>query len=257
MLYHCGLLFEIWTLIICMHRMHNKKVRIDFWTINFSFISMIILEIIYFFDFNNITSMVIYLTMMGYSFARFRENFSQAVITVILTIVIIATVQFVSAFVVNLSCISNVETRFFIINFNTMLITFCMTRGMWMHKLSTAVRTFDHFIILGLLIIVMIVFAMLMESKMRGQMHWMFYVFVIPAIVLVLGLIVKWYMVIKERDCLKGELTVAKGENGKYDDLLLSIRMKEHNFKNHIAALFASVYKGILHKTTKYGLPTY
>ena len=55
---------------------------------------------------------------------------------------------------------------------------------------------------------------------MRGQMHWMFYVFVIPAIVLVLGLIVKWYMVIKERDCLKGELTVAKGENGKYDDLL-------------------------------------
>jgi two-component system sensor histidine kinase AgrC len=31
---------------------------------------MIILEIIYFFDFNNITSMVIYLTMMGYSFAR-------------------------------------------------------------------------------------------------------------------------------------------------------------------------------------------
>lgn len=112
MLYHCGLLFEIWTLIICMHRMHNEKVRIDFWTINFSFVSMIILEIIYFFDFNNITSMVIYLTMMGYSFARFRENFSQAVITVILTIVIIATVQFVSAFVVNLSCISNVETRF-------------------------------------------------------------------------------------------------------------------------------------------------
>lgn len=49
MLYHCGLLFEIWTLIICMHRMHNEKVRIDFWTINFSFISMIILEIIYFF----------------------------------------------------------------------------------------------------------------------------------------------------------------------------------------------------------------
>ena len=73
-------------------------------------------------------------------------------------------------------------------------------------------------------------------------MHWMFYVFVIPAIVLVLGLIVKWYMVIKERDCLKGELTVAKGENGKYDDLLLSIRMKEHNFKNHIAALFALSY---------------
>ena len=30
MLYHCGLLFEIWTLIICMHRMHNEKVRIDF-----------------------------------------------------------------------------------------------------------------------------------------------------------------------------------------------------------------------------------
>lgn len=242
MLYHCGLLFEIWTLIICMHRMHNEKVRIDFWTINFSFVSMIILEIIYFFDFNNITSMVIYLTMIGYSFARFRENFSQAVITVILTIVIIATVQFVNAFVVNLSCISNVETRFFIINFITMLITFCVTRGLWMHKLLIAVRTLDHFIILSLVIIVMIVFAMLMESKMRGQMHWMFYVFVIPAIVLVLGLIVKWYMVIKERDCLKGELTVAKGENGKYDDLLLSIRMKEHNFKNHIAALFALSY---------------
>ena len=205
MLYHCGLLFEIWTLIICMHRMHNEKVRIDFWTINFSFVSMIILEIIYFFDFNNITSMVIYLTMMGYSFARFRENFSQAVITVILTIVIIATVQFVSAFVVNLSCISNVETRFFIINFITMLITFCVTRGLWMHKLLIAVRTLDHFIILSLVIIVMIVFAMLMESKMRGQMHWMFYAFVIPAIVLVLGLIVKWYMVKKERDCLKGD----------------------------------------------------
>lgn len=155
---------------------------------------------------------------------------------------IIATVQFVSAFVVNLSCISNVETRFFIINFNTMLITFCMTRGMWMHKLLTAVRTFDHFIILGLLIIVMIVFAMLMESKMRGQMHWMFYVFVIPAIVLVFGMIVKWYKVIKERDYLKGELTVARDENSKYDDLLLSVRMKEHNFKNHIAALFALSY---------------
>ncbi len=35
---------------------------------------------------------------------------------------------------------------------------------------------------------------------------------------------------------------MAKGENGKYDDLLLSIRMKEHNFKNHIAALFALSY---------------
>lgn len=26
MLYHCGLLFEIWTLIICMHRMHNTLI---------------------------------------------------------------------------------------------------------------------------------------------------------------------------------------------------------------------------------------
>ncbi len=92
-----------------------------------------------------------------------------------------------------------------------MLITFCMTRGMWMHKLLTAVRTFDHFIILGLLIIVMIVFAMLMESKMRGQMHWMFYVFVIPAIVLVLGLIVKWYMVIKREGLPKGRINCGKG----------------------------------------------
>ena len=62
MLYHCGLLFEICTLIICMHGMHNENVRIDFATVNFSFISMMILEIIYFFNFNNIVSMVIYLT---------------------------------------------------------------------------------------------------------------------------------------------------------------------------------------------------
>lgn len=90
--------------------------------------------------------------------------------------------------------------------------------------------------------ILFIISAMLLQDIILKGIYAELFVFSVPAIILLLFVLGKWSNSKTEAKNMKQEIRINKDMQGKYDELLTKVRMRQHELKNHMTAIFATHY---------------
>lgn len=88
----------------------------------------------------------------------------------------------------------------------------------------------------------MVIITMLLYGKLFIDVEAQYFVYVIPAIILLLGITMKWCIAQIEIEKKEREFQKVEETTKEYGELLTSVRLRQHEFKNHIAAIFSAHY---------------
>ena len=241
-LLHTAMAAEVWSTIICIHCIYGKKIRLDVRTMLVFLGILSVSEVIYHLRISNGYTMVSQLLFFIYCICEFRESVWRTVIKVVLFNLLFVAIQFMCMIIVSFFISRNEVVRTFM--GNMVVLGFCglilpRCRADRLGRISSKKKGFHLF---SIAFAAMIIFAMLYVGKVEGEIPVEYFILVIPVVVFLLVFIAKWDSAQDEAKCMEQEVEMVHNMQAQYDSMLTSVRMKQHELKNHIAAMFSAHY---------------
>ena len=87
-----------------------------------------------------------------------------------------------------------------------------------------------------------IIFLFILQIKLLRNVNVVLFIFVMPALLILLIMLVKWTIAQEEVDEMRHEIELTNRMDEKYNELVDDIRIKQHGFKNHITAILSTHY---------------
>ncbi|MBQ3600801.1 MAG: GHKL domain-containing protein [Lachnospiraceae bacterium] len=247
MLYQIGLITEILATIIGLYCIYGKRFRLNVKTTVLTLGILCILECVNYFGVSGLFSCIAYLVLGIYCKYELKSSLIEVAISFILCMIIITSMQFVCMFVANVMVIDNVALRNLISNSLILIIFIVWIPKCELHKLQQNIckrkKTYASIL---LLFMGGIAILMLLQGKHSYVVQMQYFAFTVPAILLLLYSIVKCFKAQTEAESMKKEVDKARLVKDGYEDLLTKVRLHQHEFKNHITAIFSTHY---MHKT--------
>lgn len=259
MIVSLGVLFEILSVILCLHYLYGEKIRIDKITVGFAlayFIWMVYINVGYL---NQEWTLLGYLFMLIYCAMRFGLNIKKIVINIILSAIIMCTLQASIMLVLGifldvpeLDTLSGVLVNIIIFLVMTFIVRFCNLK-----KLSQILQYNERIIAYSLTVVIASILIFLLGYKSGLSFNVAYYiVFIVSS--LLIGLVAldigKHKMKVRETEA---ELRLHKLYEQSYQSLVQDIRARQHEFKNHISAIHSQhflyhTYNELIHAQEQY-----
>lgn len=197
------------------------------------------LELIVHFGWNNISSLCTFIYVVLYCTRKYKDKLIGATISSILMFIVVALMQFMFVLPVVGLIPQNEEVRMLITNLLTAVFSLWILPKLQVHKLRSALRKRDNFIIATFGIVVFLIGIIAIEGKLTQKIHLAFFVLIVPVLIFLLWMLNKWSTLQDEKEVVQNELAVTKDMQEEYEDLLTAVRLREHGFKNHLTALLS------------------
>ena len=75
MLYHVAVLWEILSIVVCIHSIYNRKIKLNIETVVLFVAILAILELVIAMNLNNITTLFTFVIIVSYCIYSFNDNF--------------------------------------------------------------------------------------------------------------------------------------------------------------------------------------
>ena len=242
MLVAVTLLIEIVSTIVCIHRVYGKKVSWDVQTISLVLLLLFLLETINKAEICKIFTVFVYVILGVYCKLKFRETVIRTVISIIIMLCVMTILQFICLLCIDILIPENEMIRSVCVNIavlccNVFLLPRCKL-DIYRYRIKIEMK----YIILVLSFIVTIVLFLLLQGKMFGGVRADIFVLLIPAIMILLVLFLSLNKSQTTIEQMKADNVNNKQLQKRYDEILKVVRIKQHEFKNHLAAIFSSHY---------------
>lgn len=248
MMMHVALVAEILATILCIHCIYGRKVTFDVKTVGFVLSTLIILEIVNIYRLNGVVSFTVCIFLFVYCISEFRSSVGEVVVSLFLYAVILTSMQFSCLFIANAIILNavNIQNAVYIRNAvsNILLLIFLCAlfpTGL-LHRLQKSVCRKSKFVVVLLAFVSLIVVAMLIQGKAFYKVQMQYFVLVIPLIIMLLYAILKWFTVQTNVEKMQDEIREAEKNTKEYENLLTKVRLRQHELKNHLAAIFSTHY---------------
>lgn len=241
MLLHILLVAEILATVICIHGIYGRKMKLDLPIVGLILGVLILLELSNFFQVSGSFSLIIYIILFLYCKWRFKSSIGDVLISLVLCMIVITSVQFVCSSIIRLF-VANEYIRSTISNMFVFIIISMRFMLYGLYNLKKSFVRKSRFVVILLGFMCLIILGILLQGKVFYEIHLQYFVFAVPAIFMLLYSIVKWYSVQTKVEDLKEEVRVTKDSKKNYDDLITKIRLGQHEFKNHLTAILSSHY---------------
>ncbi len=257
MLLRITLVLEILAVIICIHSIYGEKVKLDIDTIALFLAMLSVLEIINHFNIKNISSLIVYVFIWIYCKIKFKETAARATVHFVIFLILFIILQFVSVLFVNLFLPHSEIWRAFITNFLMLLFCLLVLPRLKVFRIYRFVNRYYKlmYIVIGMAFFILSV--LLFQNKIEEKIKAEYFVFAIPAIALLLFMIIKWGNAQSKAENLEKEKQAALTGQKKYDELLEQVRLRQHEFKNHVTAIFSAHYAYDTYENIKKARETY
>lgn len=110
------------------------------------------------------------------------------------------------------------------------------------YRLRELIKKREKFIFIIFASILSVILLLTIEWKIEGRINIEVFIFTIPAFIILLWLLIKWGVTQGEKELAQNELETVRNIQEEYNDLLTSVRLRQHGFKNHLAALLSIRY---------------
>ena len=242
MLLRITLVMEILAVIICIHCVYGEKIELDIDTIVLFLILLVILDIVNKCESKNIISLIVYVPIWIYCKRKFKNTVGNTIINLMVFLVVFIILQFGIILILN-AVLPKCETvRTFIANVITLWFCIFILPRMHVNRISEYIQRYKRFTYLIVSIVFAVVAVILLQVKIVEGIQTELFVFAIPVIVLLLLIFVKWGKAQVTVENLEKEKLETINGQGKYEKLLMEVRMRQHAFKNHVAAIFSAQY---------------
>lgn len=228
-------LLEIIAVIICIHRIYGVKVDFDIMTQCIIVCDMIIMELIYTLKLSNGLSSVIFILIFVYCRIKFKSSVRLTVIINILYMSILTSLQFLGYVIVAAFRIKNEMVRDILINGIVLLICMTVLPKTDLHSVALGFDTRSRLLGLIFLFVTFIISLMLLQSKIMEAVDDKRFLLVIPAVLLLIGLVQKWYQMLRE-------VLIYEEYQKPFQKLIKDVRIRQHNFNNQIASILGTHY---------------
>lgn len=246
MMLHIALVAEILATVICIHCIYGRRFKLDISTIGLVLSVLVILELINWYRLNGILSCSIYIALFIYCRNKFKHSIIDTIISILLYIIILTSIQFICMFLTNFVMADAVYVRNSLGNLLALIIFIILLPTNVLHRLQKSMCRNRKILMVLLGFMGIVVLIIVLQGKAFYEVQMQYFILAVPAIIMLLYLILKWYssQVVVER--MEEELRIVAENTKEYDSLLTKVRLRQHEFKNHIAAIFSAHYT---HKT--------
>lgn len=242
MMLRITLMLEIFVIILAIHCIYGKQLKLNVTTCVFILSLMCFLEFINRFNINNISTIVTYVLILLYCLIEFRESIVVTIINGLFLAILITGVQFVCLLLAKVVVPNNEGVRSLLNNVLVLIFCLLILPKCKVHNVAKSLRNKNLLVFLSMSFASAVVFFLLMQSKYQQGIQSNLYIFAIPAILFIVLLLSKWVVTKSTIEQIENEVRVTTAVQEKYMDLLNNVRMRQHEFKNHIAAILSTHY---------------
>lgn len=241
MLLQVGLVAEVLATFICLYCIYGR--RPVSWSRAAAGILgvLLVLEFANYYGLGGMFPCIGYLILFVYCRREFGGSFRETTVGFLLCVVIVTCIQFVffvlcSVFLGN-SILRNVCG-------NVLLVVFCrlVLPVLRLHRLKEGMcrRSGILYGVMGFICLVTLL--MVGQGRLFHEVEIKLFILVVPGIVLLLWVVARWYGAEREAEKAGEEIRRIEDCARVYDGLLVKVRLRQHELKNHMAALFSTHY---------------
>lgn len=242
MLYHAGLMLEYIAIIVILQRIYNRKVCLNIDSVGLCLMSLTIVELVRYYGLSNLFTIIIYILIGIYCVRKYNDSVIGSIVSVLLLLIVIVVLQYIAIFPCSYLFSNNLELQMLSTNGLVLAAAIWILPLVRIHKLHEIFMKRDTYVAIILGTVMAVILMIMLEDKIGKQIHLAFFTISVPMLIVLLWGLSKWHIANEEAENSKNELSLNRTMQGKYEDLLTSVRLREHGFKNHLAALLSIKY---------------
>lgn len=238
------LIFEILSAIFCLHYLYDEKVRADIWTIGLVLIELVWMRILFWLEWNNSLSFLIYPIILLYCAIRFGFSVKKLIINNILCLMLISVLQATIMLMILWGKGKNImgEQEMLLINGIMFLLVITVLRKLKIEKIARVLQNNDKIIIFSIIAVVVSVLLFVINYKSDRKFSITHYMVLAVSLFLIIVAVIdigKHKVKTKE---VEAELRLHKLYENSFKNLIDDIRAKQHEFDNHINTIYSQHY---------------
>lgn len=245
-----ALIAETLAILVCFYGINGERFRPDGKTLGSFFSIFVILEVVNSCHLHRIYSILPWIILFVFCKTRFPGTIAETIISFILGIVIVTSVQFLNTFLVMILRIDESYARDALVSILSLTAVYALSLAKGLNRLKKSMCRHSKFVMLSLIFMSMTILAVLLQMKFLRVVHMQYYLLAIPAILLLLYAIFKWDAARSEAERMKESLDEIEEDKKNYEDLLTNVRLQQHALKNHMETISSFRYT----QQTKEGL---
>ena len=241
MLLQVGLVAEVLATFICLYCIYGRR-PVSWGRAAAGILGvLLVLEFANYYGLGGMFPCIGYLILFVYCRREFGGSFRETTVGFLLCVVIVTCIQFVffvlcSVFLGN-SILRNVCG-------NVLLVVFCrlVLPVLRLHRLKEGMcrRSGILYGVMGFICLVTLL--MVGQGRLFHEVEIKLFILVVPGIVLLLWVVARWYGAERKAEKAGEEIRRIEDCARVYDGLLVKVRLRQHELKNHMAALFSTHY---------------
>ncbi len=238
---------EALSIAVCLHRLYGKKFRFDIATVSLMTIEMIMMQAIDYFGWPKELSMLFYPIIAGYCVIEFGVDLKKLVINNILNAIIICILQMIVMMLFYIFSGKKVIIGIkllFVYCIVLLVVTFLFPRLRIKYLVNLFVNKEKILIATFVVCIIILSFFLIDFKKINLFSHSDFiqYFLLFICIVFMGGLAIQLIQYkIKSKE-VETELKMHMLYANSFDNLIDNIRLKQHEFDNHINTIYSQHY---------------
>lgn len=232
------LLLEALSILICLHHLYGEKFKLDIVTVSYLSIHMIILMAINYYGMPETYTMIMYLTIATYCGVRFKFKWKEIVVNMVLCVILVGGLQTITLLLVNFDeTASYADIQLLLANGITAIVVIFLLPMSKIRRLIYIIK--DKGTILGLTVgtCFFMVLFLITSYKRYGTVvlePLILLFFSFAFIFFLSGKLNKYKMRANE---IETELKMQKLYADSYQSLIDNIRLRQHEFNNHISMM--------------------
>lgn len=242
MLIKIALVLEIISVLICIYCINGKKIKLDIEVRTLFLGLLVILDYYNSFQMSGPSQIIVYVLIYIFCKVKFKISYRKAVISIILFVIILSALEFICLLLTNILWPDQEGIRTVIGNILVLFICVFVLPKCKLDRLQDAIFRQWRYIKVLVVFMALVIATLLLQDSIFSGVYAEVFIFAIPAIIMLLVMLINWSNTQITVENMQKELVVNKSMQEKYDALLVKLRMRQHEFKNHIAAIFSAHY---------------
>ncbi len=262
MIERISLLLEVVSLVIVLSHLYEKRLKLDIATILFISYDVILFQLVNDYGLGQWITISVYIAAVFYVYFCFERKMGMAVVGVVTAIVIIGFFQICVALISNKA--TNLMKDDVLILFTVNLLTF-LSVILFVRKVNISAipkfishKNYQNKILKRIILSVLVMFILtLVLSKVNKGVTFSEYILLVSFIIIVYLSLLQWKNERKIALERERQLKMQSVYNQSFDMLLSEVRDRQHDFKNHLNALFGlhytcNTYDELVKRQTEY-----
>lgn len=243
MIKNLGLLMETLAIIYGIATFFGKKVKYDIKTVSFIISEILLTTLINEYNFPVYLFSLSYIIIFIYGLAEYEEGIKETILSFLLTSGIIIVLQQIFYIVVFILLPNNNELQnIFLINSGCFVVLWGLMHYEMLNRLYRSILKNRKIYIGILLFVCMCLLVNLLEAKDQNYLLGKDYLQLLYFTGLMVVVIAEWQRSKIETEKRKAEMEINKLYYSAYEELIMLIRDRQHDLKNHINTIYSMIY---------------